>query len=71
MWKMTAHKRIRTPSSCHVICRRQCGYDILLGEEVEDLIRVRSRTAEDVLSERFGGRQSLRCLWVRIANGFK
>ena len=59
------------PIEQHVVCHRQCGREVPLEEEVEDLIRVRSRSAENALSKRFGRGQPLKYikgLWVCITD---
>ena len=65
---MFAHQRIRTSSSRHVVCHWQRRSEVLLDEEVEDLIWMRGSTAEDALAKRFGRSQSLKGLWVRVAD---
>ena len=64
----SVHQGIWTPLNYHVVCHWQCGREVLLDEEVEDLIRVGSWSIEDVLSKRFGRDQALEVLWVCIAN---
>ena len=66
--KTIVHQRIQSPSSRHVVRHRQRRCEVLLDEEVEDFIRVRSRPAEDPFSKRLGRSQRLEGLWVRIAN---
>jgi len=70
-WQIPVHQRIQTPSGHHVICHGQCRRESLLDEEVEDLVRVRSPSAEHVFSKRLRGSESLKSLWVRIANDLK
>ena len=57
----------QTPLSLHV-CHRQCGCEPPLDKEVETISQVRSRSAEDVLSERLGRSQPLKGSRVRIAD---
>ena len=66
--QMSVHQRIQTPLGCHVVCHGQCRREPLLDEEVEDLVRVRSPSAEDALSKRLGRPESLKGLWVRVAD---
>ena len=65
------HQRIQTPPSRHVVCHWQCRCDLLLDEEVENFIRMGSRSAEDTFSNQLGRGKSLEDLWVRITNNLE
>jgi len=45
--------------------------ELLLNEEVEDFIRVRSPSAEDVLPEWLGRAEPLKGFWVCITDNLK